>query len=90
VIPVVWARAALTDVQRIRSYIADFNPHAAREMAARILRAGDGLATFPFRGQAVPNCQVREIIVAPPYIIRYRVESDRVVILRVRHGARQR
>jgi toxin ParE1/3/4 len=90
VIPVVWARAALADIQRIRRYIADFNPYAARDMAQRILEAGDNLATFPFRGRAVPNTRLREITVAPPYIVRYRVESERVVILRVRHGARRR
>jgi plasmid stabilization system protein ParE len=55
VIPVVWARDALADIQRIRRYIADFNPYAARDMAQRILEAGDDLATFPFRGRAVPD-----------------------------------
>ena len=24
-----------------------------------------------------------------PYVLRYRVEADRVIILRIRHGARQ-
>jgi toxin ParE1/3/4 len=90
VIPVIWTDPALDDIERIRRYITGFNPLAARDMAQRILEAGDGLATFPFRGRAVPNARVREITVAPPYIIRYRVEQERVVILRVRHGARRR
>jgi toxin ParE1/3/4 len=90
VIPIVWARAALADVQRIRIYISGFNPYAASDMAEHIIQAGNGLATFPFRGRAVPNGRLREITVAPPYIIRYRVEPERVVILRVRHGARRR
>ncbi len=78
-IPVVWAKAALADLQHIRRYIADFNPYAAQDMAARILEAGNGLATFPFRGRGVPNSKLREITLAWPYIIRYRVEGERVV-----------
>jgi plasmid stabilization system protein ParE len=42
VIPVVWGRVALADMQRVRRYIADFNPCAARDMAQRILEAGNG------------------------------------------------
>jgi toxin ParE1/3/4 len=90
VIPVIWTDPALDDIERIRRYVADFNPHAARDVVLRILEAGDGLATFPFRGRAVPNARVREITVAYPYIVRYRVERERVVVLRVRHGARLR
>lgn len=57
-------------------------------MALRILEAADNLTRFPYRGRAVPQTQVRETTIAYPYIIRYRVERERVVILRVRHGAR--
>ena len=71
-LPVDWANAALADIQRIRNDIADFNPYAAHDMALRILEAGDGLATFPFRGRAVPNARVREITVSYPDIIRYQ------------------
>ncbi|MGA9264990.1 MAG: type II toxin-antitoxin system RelE/ParE family toxin [Rhodomicrobium sp.] len=89
-ISVIWAKAALSDLQNIRRYIADFNPHAAHTMALRILEAGDSLARFPYRGRAVPNTNLRETTLAYPYIVRYRVERERVVILRVRHGARLR
>jgi plasmid stabilization system protein ParE len=50
VIPVIWTDPALDDIEKIRRYAADFNPHAARDVVLRILEAGDGLATFPFRG----------------------------------------
>ena len=89
-LPVVWANAALADIQRIRSYIADFNPYAAHDMALRILETGDGLAMFPFRGRAATNARVREITVAYPKIVRYRIERERGLILRVRHGALRR
>jgi plasmid stabilization system protein ParE len=33
---------------------------------------------------------LRKTTLARPYVIRYRVEPNRVVILRVRHSARRR
>ena len=88
--PVVWTFSALADLQGIRRYIENFNPHAARDMAERIIEAGNRLASFPDRGRRVPGTQLRESTIARPYIIRYRIDPDRVVILRVRHGARRR
>ena len=58
-------------------------------MAARIIEVGNSLGNFPSRSRAVPGMQLRETTLARPYIIRYRVEHDRVLILRVRHGARR-
>ena len=87
--PVVWTFSALADVEGICRYIGNFNPHAARDMAERIIEAGNSLASFPYRGRLVPGTQLRETTLARPYIVRYRVEPDRVLILRVRHGARR-
>lgn len=87
--PVVWTLSALADLDGIRRYIGNFNPYAARDMAARIIDTADSLATFPYRGRAVPGTRLRETVLARPYIIRYRVEPDCIVILRVRHGARR-
>ena len=87
--PVLWTLSALADVEGIRRYIGSFNPQAARDMADRIIDVGNSLATLPNRGRRVPGTELREIAVARPYIIRYRVDGDRVMILRVRHGARR-
>jgi addiction module RelE/StbE family toxin len=83
VIPVVWTEPALADLHKIRRYISEFNPHAAQDMASRIVEAGNGLSSFPYRGRAVTRSKLREITIAHPYIIRYRVERERVLILRV-------
>jgi toxin ParE1/3/4 len=58
-------------------------------MAAQIIEAGNRLGNFPYRGRLVPGTQLRETTLARPYVIRYRIEPNRVVILRVRHGARR-
>jgi len=56
-------------------------------MAVRLIALADSLANFPERGRDAGEGR-REQTIVPPYILRYRVEADRVVILRVRHGAR--
>ena len=86
---VVWTFSALADLAGIRRYIGNFDPYAARDMADRIIEAGNRLAAFPYRGRQVPGTQLRETTIVRPYIIRYRVDRDRVLILRVRHGARR-
>ena len=83
---VVWTLSALSDVADIRRYI---NPPAAQRIAARLIAAGNGLVTLPDRGRPVPGTDLREATVVYPYIIRYRVDGDRVLILRVRQGMRR-
>jgi toxin ParE1/3/4 len=86
---VVWTLSAVVDLQDIRRYIDTFNPDAARRIAARLIAVGNGLVNFPDRGRPVPGTDLREATVVYPYIIRYRVDGDRILILRVRHGARR-
>ncbi len=84
---VVWSKAAIADLRGIRAYIGQFNPYAARDMAVRLVEAGDSLGYFPHRGRTIaPN--VRELTVVHPYIIRYCIADEAVFVLRVRHGMR--
>jgi len=86
---VVWTATALRGVARIYDYLSEFNPQAARLMADALLSAGDSLVHFPHRGRPVANSTMRELVSVPPYIIRYRIARDEVMILRIRHGARR-
>ena len=85
---VLWTASALADLRAIRAYIAQFNPGAAREVADSLIDAGDRLADFPNRGRPVPRGTMRELIADTPYIIRYRIDGD-VVVMCVRHAARR-
>ena len=58
-------------------------------MAAALFAAGDGLEHFPRRGRLVPGTRMRELVSVNPYIIRYEIVENDVVILRVRHSARR-
>lgn len=75
-------------MQAIQDYIAQFNPHAAQKVATEILETADELNVFPYRGRLAAGTGLREIMTSYPYIIRYRVSGDMVIILRIRHMAR--
>ncbi|HME24835.1 MAG TPA: type II toxin-antitoxin system RelE/ParE family toxin [Acetobacteraceae bacterium] len=86
---VIWSDPALANLEAIRIYLEQFNPRAARQLANSLVAAGNSLAQFPHRGRPVPGTDMRELVTAYPYIIRYQVVGDVVVILRVRHSARR-
>jgi addiction module RelE/StbE family toxin len=83
-----WSDEALANLDDIVEYIEAFNPRAAERLAERIIAAADGLRDFPYKGREAGN-GVRQLALIYPYLIRYRVEGDDVIILRIRHGARQ-
>jgi plasmid stabilization system protein ParE len=86
---VVWSNTALAQIRFIRAYIEHFNPQAAQQLAAGLIEAGNSLMSFPHRGRVVPGTDKRELVTAYPYIIRYRIASDAIRILRVRHTSRR-
>ena len=87
---VIWSPSALREVALATDYLMDFNPRAAMELAKGLLAAGDGLVDFPHRGRPVAGTDMRELVTAYPYIIRYRIiRNETVRILRVRHTSRR-
>jgi plasmid stabilization system protein ParE len=88
---VIWTATALRGLLHIYDYLSDFNPTAAIRVtqSLSLREVGDNLAHFPYRGRLVPGTLMREQVTAYPYIIRYRIDGDKVYILRVRHGARR-
>lgn len=85
---IVWTDTALADVETIHAYVQQHHPPAATKLLAALLAAGDRLSAFPERGRA-DGLGGREYVLVHPYVIKYRVEPRRVVILRVRHGRRR-
>ena len=86
-VQVVWTRGATSDLRAIRAYVAEFSPLAAQRLAARLVAAARSLESAADRGRPIARGR-RELAVVPPYLIRYVREGERVVILEVRHGAR--
>ena len=83
----IWTAGAIENLEAIIAYIASFNEAAAYGMAEKLYRLGESLAEFPSRGRDAGDGK-REMTIVPPYVLRYMVAGDRVLILRIRHGAR--
>lgn len=81
-----WTDEAVGNLEAIVTYVSVFNPSAAERLAERLVALADSLAEFPDRGRDA-GAGRREMTVVWPYVLRYRVEGDTVLILRVRHGA---
>jgi toxin ParE1/3/4 len=84
-----WAPAARRDLERIRSYIAEFNPWAASRIAVRILAAADSLEHLPRRGRPGIEPGTRELVGVAPYVTVYQI-TDHIEIARIWHAARSR
>ena len=84
---IVWTEEAIAHLEAIVAYVEAFNPAAAERLGQRLIAVADSLAEFSERGRDAGS-GLREMTTVWPYILRYRVETDRVIILRVRHGAR--
>lgn len=85
---IVWTEDAVANLEAIEAYVSLFDPAAAARLAARLIEVADSLAEFPDRGREAGDGR-REMTTVWPYILRYRVEAERVIILRIRHGAQQ-
>ena len=83
---IVWTEEAVGNLEAIATYISASNPAAAGGLAERPIAVADSLALYSERGRAVGEGR-REMTVVWPYILRYRIDGDRVVILRIRHGS---
>jgi toxin ParE1/3/4 len=85
---IVWTTAARRDVNEIWDFIEVRNPDAAELVSSEILRAVEGLLQFPKRGKPGRVKETRELVVSGlPYVVVYLLADERVVILRVLHGA---
>jgi plasmid stabilization system protein ParE len=84
--------AASADLERVIDWLTERSPRAGREARDQLLGALDLLDRNPYAAPAV-ELDAREKVVSygrDGFIVRYRVESDAVVILRVLHGRQQR
>jgi toxin ParE1/3/4 len=86
-----YTSTALLEVGDILTYIADDSPRAAARVSAEIERTVERLSRYPLSSsREADEGDTRVARVGRyPYLIFYAIEEDEVVILQVRHGARQ-
>ena len=86
---VVYAQAALDDLERVFEFIAEHDPHAAIAAAESISGAVDALANHPLIGRVVEG-DLRELVISygkTGYVALYRFlpAQDQIRILAIRH-----
>jgi toxin ParE1/3/4 len=70
--------------------IDEHNPGAARRIAATLLKAVDHLSEFSVMGRTGRVAGTREVVViGTPYVVPYRLSSDRLEVLAVFHGRKK-
>lgn len=86
---VVWLSTASRDLYEIRRYIAKYNPAAAMRTVRRIKTVVDGLSVNPNLGRAGRIFGIKELVIMQtPYIAAFRIERNKIQILKIIHHAR--
>ena len=86
---------AVEDIERLRSFLDQNNPDAARRALALIWTALDRLQEYPDLGMPTGDADIRQIVVrfsASGYIVRYvsLPEDGNILITRIWHGREAR
>jgi toxin ParE1/3/4 len=89
-VTIVWSPRAIRHLTHLRAHIARDNPKAARRIAGTLLDAVERVAELPNLGRPGRVGGTRELVVpGTPYVIPYRLRSDRLEVIAVFH-ARQK
>ncbi|MCF6254118.1 MAG: type II toxin-antitoxin system RelE/ParE family toxin [Thiomicrorhabdus sp.] len=90
---ITYTPEAIADLVRLREFIENKNPQAARRIAKELVAGISQLKIFPFIGVVVEEApepeMVRDLIIGS-YIARYLVYSSEIYILRIWHHKEQR
>jgi toxin ParE1/3/4 len=88
----IWTDPSIEDLRSIRDYIARDSEYYAIDLIERLILSAERLVQFPRLGRVVPethNQNIRELF-CENYRIIYRIAGERVEILTVVHGGRER
>jgi addiction module RelE/StbE family toxin len=86
---VEFSAEAESDLERIADYIAKDNPRRALSLVQELRARCEGLADIPLGFPLVPRYERQGIRrrVHGNYLIFYRVDGEKVVVIHVLHGA---
>jgi plasmid stabilization system protein ParE len=90
----VWLAEARDDVQRLSNFLTERDLEAARRMLARVRKGAQTLMEHPRAGKRMEDDTNRCELFLPfgvgAYVLRYRLQEDRILILRVWHSRESR
>jgi toxin ParE1/3/4 len=86
---VFWTEEAIAGLARIRDYYLDRGaPKMAQYMGLLVLEMGNALDSLPHCGRPGRVTGTRELLVpGTPFLLAYRADGPRPVILAVKHEA---
>lgn len=91
---VVWLPEALDDARRLFDFLKEKNLSAAARAAQAIRKGADQLADFPDIGRPMNDGTGRRELFVPfgstSYVLRYILDTQKIVIIRVWHSREQR
>lgn len=86
---IVWLDSAVNDLVRVREFVAQKNPSAAKKVAEAIKDAARRLIEAPFAGKPVKDLpQFKDLLTrfgAGGYVLRYRVHARTIYLVHIRH-----
>jgi toxin ParE1/3/4 len=83
---ITFAESAVQDIEAIRAWYADQNVASVGERVIReVISSVERLSLFPESGRIVPEFQIPNLreVIHPPFRIVYRLEDNKVRIVRV-------
>ncbi|HEB63120.1 MAG TPA: type II toxin-antitoxin system RelE/ParE family toxin [Gammaproteobacteria bacterium] len=88
-----YSREAISDLMRLKKFIATKNPEAAQKIAKSLRKGISQLKIFPYLGVEVeqaPNPEMIRDLMIGNYIARYLIQAKQIYILRVWHHKKER
>ena len=86
---VSYTQEAINDLERLRKFIESKNSFAARRISSELLDGIGNLHAFPKMGLPVARAPdpeaIRDLFIGQ-YTVRYLLDEDHLIILRVWHG----
>ena len=90
----IWEPGAVDDLSRLREFIEPHNPKAAANAARRIIEAANLLLDNPYLGHPIEELPEFNQLFIPfrkrGYTLRYRVQGNKIIILRIWHARENR
>lgn len=88
----IWTDPSIEDLRALRDYIARDSDYYAADFVEQVVLSVERLLPFPKLGRVVPEAQdenIRELM-HQNYRIIYRISGERIEILTIVHGSRNR
>jgi toxin ParE1/3/4 len=88
---VVWSEKAKQQAKDILTYVYGYHREAAKRIYRLIHQDVAALSHAPYQGRPGRVSDTRELVIlGTPYLVAYSIDAqERIIILEVRHGARQ-